>query len=378
MSVVNKMLQDLEARQSQAEEVKADYLPPQKKQSKLMVVVLLILAVAAIIFALTDIEQLFGESNKDVSSTHTQPLPAVVTKKMTVVSEKKLLEPRAAQKNTDQLANNKPEEAAITTDIVLESTTIDNNQPKLTNEDEVEPDNLTTLQDPETQNKQLLKQGTTEVNNQGVNSQGSTEQTSSFSMTGSSQENNSSSLRQHIAESLSNDNLDLAESLLYELLEMEADNVKARKKLASLLFAQGNYAQTKQLLLQGIELHPVQSDLRLMLARLYVVQKEPSQAMKLLAESQPSTDNQTEFLAYRASLAQQLKQTKSARSDYQELTNIEETNAKWWLGLGIAEDQLGEINMAVQAYTRAQSLGQLDSSVQNFIQQRITVLAGTQ
>ena len=37
MSVVNKMLQDLEARQSQTDEINADYQPPQKKQSKLLV-----------------------------------------------------------------------------------------------------------------------------------------------------------------------------------------------------------------------------------------------------------------------------------------------------------------------------------------------------
>jgi MSHA biogenesis protein MshN len=109
-----------------------------------------------------------------------------------------------------------------------------------------------------------------------------------------------------------------------------------------------------------------------------MIQKAPSQAMHILAEFQPSRDNQTEYLAYRAALAQQLKQTTLARSDYQTLTNVESDNAKWWLGLAIAEDQLGEMNMALQAYNRASSLGQLDGSVNEFIQQRITVLTGTQ
>jgi MSHA biogenesis protein MshN len=197
-------------------------------------------------------------------------------------------------------------------------------------------------------------------------------------MTGSSQANNTSSLKQQIAESLNNDNLDLAESLLQELLKTEPDNIKARKKLASLLFAQGNYIQSRQLLVQGIELHPTQSDLRLMLARLYMVQKEPSLAMSILAEFQPSRDHQTEYLAYRAALAQQLKQTKLAKTDYQTLTHIESDNAKWWLGLAIAEDQLGETNRAIRSYNKASSLGQLQGSVNEFIQQRMTVLAGAQ
>jgi MSHA biogenesis protein MshN len=196
-------------------------------------------------------------------------------------------------------------------------------------------------------------------------------------MTGSSQEKSTSSLKQRIAESLNNANVDLAQSLLQELLETEPDNIKATKKLASLLFAQGNYTQSRQLLIQGIELHPTKSDLRLMLARLYMVQNEPSLAMNILAEFQPSRNNQSEYLAYRAALAQQLKQTKLAKKDYQTLTHIESDNAKWWLGLAIAEDQLGEMNMAIKSYNKASSLGQLQGSVNEFIQQRMTVLAGT-
>ncbi|GAC18582.1 tetratricopeptide repeat protein [Paraglaciecola arctica] len=372
MSVVNKMLQDLEARQSQTNEIKSDYHPPPKKQSKLLVLLLLILALSAIIFALTDINQLFAENqtNKVTASTDTQPLSPRVTKKMAVTPEKVLLETIQPQKTAEHLTK----DTLVTTATEIEMASnlladeqIQSQQPK------TPITRLTKLANVDIQNKALEAQSNTEMS-----SQETAEQTSSFSMTGSSQENNANSLKQHIAESLSNDNLDLAQSLLYQLLETEPDNIKARKKLASLLFAQGNYAQSKQLLVQGMELHPTQSDLRLMLARLYVVQKEPSQALNILVEFQPSIDNQTEYLAYRAALAQQLKQTELAKSDYQVLANVEPTNAKWWLGLAIAEDQLGEIKMAVQAYSRASSLGQLDGSVGEFMQQRISVLAGTQ
>ncbi len=145
-----------------------------------------------------------------------------------------------------------------------------------------------------------------------------------------------------------------------------------------MLFSQGNYAQSKQVLIQGIELHPARNDLRLMLARLYIVQKESLKALNILAEFQPSADNKTEYLAYRASLAQQLMQTELAKSDYQTLTIIEPDNAQWWLGLAIIRDQLGEFTIALQAYNKANTLGQLDNSVNDFIQQRISVLAGAQ
>jgi MSHA biogenesis protein MshN len=298
--------------------------------------------------------------------------PAAPIKKMAVLTDTSQIQPQAQLQIASTQSSDTDIELVMTeTDIASAMNVLDDAQ-VLSNEIEMASDNSAILPKIETQDKQIGTQ-----NDIKLDIQTTPEQTSHFSMTGSSQENSTRSLKQRIAKSLNNDNLDLAQSLLRQLLETEPDNIKARKKLAALLFAQGDYMQSKQLLVRGIELHPAKGDLRLMLARLYMIQKAPSQAMHILAEFQPSRDNQTEYLAYRAALAQQLKQTTLARSDYQTLTNVESDNAKWWLGLAIAEDQLGEMNMALQAYNRASSLGQLDGSVNEFIQQRITVLTGT-
>jgi MSHA biogenesis protein MshN len=380
MSVVNKMLKDLEARQSKTHEINADYQAPQKKQSKLFVLVLLILSIAAITFALADKNQLFGENkNTDVTATvKSQPLSsASPIKKMSILTEtaqiKEQVQPQiaATQPSKDTI------ELVITETGITNSIKVPADEQILPTKLEMATENPDSLQKIKTKNIQVQGKQLNTLDSNEPKIPGTPEQTSSFTMTGSSQENNTSSLKQRIAESLNNDDLDLAQSLLQELLETEPDNIKARKKLASLLFAQGNYTQSRQLLLRGIELHPTQSDLRLMLARLYMVQKEPSLAMNILSEFEPSRDNQTEYLAYRAALAQQLKQTKLAKTDYQTLTHIDSDNAKWWLGLAIAEDQLGEINMAIKSYNKASSLGQLQGSVNEFIQQRMTVLAGT-
>ncbi|PKG97780.1 lipopolysaccharide assembly protein LapB [Paraglaciecola sp. MB-3u-78] len=380
MSVVNKMLKDLEARQSKTHEINADYQAPQKKQSKRLLLALLILSIAAITFALVDKNQLFGENkNTEVIATvNTQPLsPASSLQKMTILTEtaqiKEQIQPQIA---ATQPSKDKVERVITETD-VISTIKVPADEQILPTKLEMAADNPVFLQKIKTQNIKVQEKQLNTLDSNELKIQRVPEQTSSFTMTGSSQENNTSSLKQRIAESLNNDNLNLTQSLLQELLETEPDNIKARKKLASLLFAQGNYTQSRQLLLRGLELHPNQSDLRLMLARLYMVQKEPSLAMNILSEFQPSREDQTEYLAYRAALAQQLKQTKLAKKDYQTLTNIESDNAKWWLGLAVAEDQLGEINMAIKSYNKASSLGQLQGSVNEFIQQRITVLAGT-
>jgi MSHA biogenesis protein MshN len=371
MSVVNKMLQDLETRQSHGDEITADYQAPPQKQSKLLVL-LLVLAIAAIIFALADFDQLFGETNSNnvMETPKTQALPSNASKKMTMVSAKEQEASEQPQKITVIQANTKISTANSETQIEVPSDILEKEQ-MLTEESVKASVQLEAKQFIDTQEKPQETHTSAESATQEV-----AVKASSFSMSGSSLESNSKSLKQRIVESLAKDNLDLARSLLYQLLEAEPANIKARKKLASLLFSQGNYAQSKQILTQGIELHPAQGDLRMMLARLYVVQKQPSQAINILAVFSPSSGNQVEYLGYRAALAQQQKQTKLAKSDYKILTNIESTNAKWWLGLGIAEDQLGELNKAVLAYQKALSLEQLESSVNDFMQQRISVLAG--
>lgn len=374
MSVVNKMLQDLEARQTQTDEITADYQAPPKKQSKPLVILLLVLAIAAIIFALMDTQWLFSETktNQTLATTETQTLASNVPQTMSMVTEETQQRPVTSQNNKD--LQTKTDIVVATPAAKMETPSkLTMAKPSLLNQSdttEVQPDSLQVI---DTQDVAAKTSRPPEIMTSTA-----AEPTASFSKKNSNKENSGDSLKQRIVESLKEDDLDLARSLLYKLLETEPTNIKARKKLASLLFAQGNYAQAKQLLVKGIAQHPAQSDLRLMLARLLMIQKEPTQAIEVLTKFQPVTGNQVEYLGYRAALAQQLKQTKLAMTDYQSLTQIESKNAKWWLGLGIAKDQLGEIDQAVQAYTNAKSLDQLDRSVHDFIQQRISVLAGDQ
>ena len=377
MSVVNKMLKDLEARQSRTQKIVADYHPPQKKQLKLLfLVVLSISIIAAIIFTLANNSQIFykGNNTKTAPSINTQPLRPLVSKKaMTVVAKKvPLLELVQPQVSATQHSNNDIELGTAETG-VTKTVAILADEKLFPHENGMTPDEPASPKGLETHYKQLEPQ-----NNELNNAQATPLQPPSFSMIDSSQKDDINTLKQRIADSLNNGRFNLAQTLLSKVLDIEPNNIKFRKKLASLLFSQGNYAQSKQVLIQGIELHPARNDLRLMLARLYIVQKESLKALNILAEFQPSADNKTEYLAYRASLAQQLMQTELAKSDYQTLTIIEPDNAQWWLGLAIIRDQLGEFTIALQAYNKANTLGQLDTSVNDFIQQRISVLAGAQ
>lgn len=363
MSVVNKMLQDLEARKSQPGDVNADYQPPQKQQPKWLVWVLLVVAVVAIAFALLDFKNIFASPESPVVTSQNMPKKAmsIAEQKSQQVSAQTELISSDAQPIVSEVDTAPVKTVNETTQNSVP--VVEEKQPLVVTSTEIAPPKTTQ----ESIQPVVIKQATA-----------APQKNPSFTMSGSTKANQSTSLKQRIAESLNSNDLEKAQSLLSQLLSDEPDNLKARKKLASLYFSQGNYAQTKQLLIRGIDLDPLHTDLRLMLARLYAVQDDTEQALKVMKDIKPNVNSQTEFLAYRAALAQQLKQPQISKADYLSLAGIDATNAKWWLGLAIAQDQLGEINNAIKAYEKAYSLGQLDDSVDEFIQQRISVLVGTQ
>jgi MSHA biogenesis protein MshN len=196
----------------------------------------------------------------------------------------------------------------------------------------------------------------------------------SFSMSSTSLMAHKKDLKQRIAEQLDAGNQAQGIVLLEQFLVEQPNNINARKKLASLYFAQGRQEQAKLLLSQSVEQYPQRSDFRLMLARILVLEQQQTQAMQWLEEL-PTTQSNAELLAYRAVLAQQLRKTDLAKQDYAALTRIDPDNGKWWLGLGIAEDKLGNPKQALVAYQSANQTNQLDAVVADFVKTRIDILS---
>jgi MSHA biogenesis protein MshN len=159
--------------------------------------------------------------------------------------------------------------------------------------------------------------------------------------------------------------------LLSKILNEQPDNVNARKQLASLLFANRESGKAETLLQYGLQQNAQQHDIRLMLARLYQQNERYADALTLLQAVSPDATLNIDYYNQRASLSQRLNDFKQASQDYQILANIEPGEAKWWLGIGVSADRLNESNTAITAYTKALSLNQLDSRVTAFMQERL-------
>ncbi len=173
-------------------------------------------------------------------------------------------------------------------------------------------------------------------------------------------------------QALSANNAVKAEKLFEEILMLQPDNKTARKQLAALWFGRKAYQEALNVLAQGIALDPQYSEFRLMQARIYLTQGYSEQAYQVL-QGLPFTHN-VEYLATQASVAQQLTKYPQAISAYQQLIKLQPNEARWWLGLAVVYDLTNDYTLALPAYQSALAQGNLSASSVDFVQQRMQEL----
>ena len=361
MSVVNKMLQDLEARKADANTANADYQPPLKRSRMLWYVLLLLIASLLMgywfytnnpLAVVKPVHELAQTSDTQALAMNAAPV-LVEPSRIVAIQDEPLIESQVANQ-TDHAKVQGAEKDPLD---------------KLSGEQQAE------LALPELNEDFVagpLEKSSAEL------SQPEPVKPASFQMKNSSQASQTVSLKQQLKDALADNNNALSIKLLGQLIEQEPENIEAIKKLATLLFANGNVLKATQFLQSHVQLTPLRGDLRLMLARLHVQQNNSDSALAVLKEIQPAQYMEIDYFSYRANLAQQLNDFVIAKQDYTLLTQVDANNARWWLGLAITEEKLGENKVALDCYYKAQYLAQLDPAVTDFIKQRISLLAGKQ
>ncbi len=162
-----------------------------------------------------------------------------------------------------------------------------------------------------------------------------------------------------------------AQQALLQVLANDPLDLSSRKQLAALYYGENQLSAARDVLQQGITLMPTNADLRLLAARVAQAMGDKQAALQSLVAISPSVANNLDFYAMRAALAQQLRQTSEAGYSYLALTRTQPNIGRWWLGLAISQDQRGLLNDAKQAYRRALMDNQLSAASRRFAQQRI-------
>jgi MSHA biogenesis protein MshN len=173
-------------------------------------------------------------------------------------------------------------------------------------------------------------------------------------------------------QALAENKLSKAEQLFEDVLLMTPEHKAARKQLAALWFGRQSYQSALNVLSQGIQLFPEDSEFRLMKARIYLNQGQTTSAVNTL-KGLPHVEN-VEYQALLASHAQQISQFDVATTAYNLLTTLEPNAGRWWLGLAVAYDSNSEFDHAVKAYDQAIDKSDLSENARQFARQRVQEL----
>lgn len=388
MSVINQMLKDLDERQSEQQHSQTSQILQKKPVSPWKLITLIVIVVIALNIAGVFIWQLYVE-NKSLKSNHENSYEKNQQAQQLIKGlENKLLTAKSVESNnaadTELLSSETPEAASInnvTSQQAEENTLL--LQKVKTQEKYFEADD--SIKHNETNNTEVLNDSPIESvsqersekeGNNLLESETQVKEIVKPTLSISRKQLTAAELTQQkigqAEQALAENELTKAEKLFEDVLLMTPEHKSARKQLAALWFGRQSFQAAINVLSQGIQLYPDDSEFRLMKARIYLNQGQTVAAVNTLKDL-PYVEN-VEYQALLASHAQQISQFGIATTAYQLLAKLEPNAGRWWLGLAVAYDSNSEFDQAVIAYGQSIDKSDLSENARQFARQRIQEL----
>lgn len=165
-----------------------------------------------------------------------------------------------------------------------------------------------------------------------------------------------------------------AERQLKPLLVAQPKHVKARELLVGIHFANGRIPEAQETLEQGVAQVPAHLAFRYQLARLFLERGEEPRAVSLLEEASRQGHSDPELPAFLAALYQRAGRHADAVKSYQAALAARPQEGRWWVGLGISLETQQDSGAARDAYRRALDTGRLTSSLARYAEDRLKAL----
>lgn len=161
---------------------------------------------------------------------------------------------------------------------------------------------------------------------------------------------------------------------LQEALLLAPDYHEVRQQLAVYYFSYGFLTDALAVLEQGLDEYPGEPSLLLVQARILERAGEPNMALQVLRLVPNELPVNADLLVLRGALASELEEHQLASTTYETLTAWRPHEGRWWLGLALAREQLQLPEQALQAFLRALNDPSLTASTREFIHQRVEEL----
>lgn len=159
---------------------------------------------------------------------------------------------------------------------------------------------------------------------------------------------------------------------LEEVLNSADDHVEARNLLAVAWYGRGELQQAVSILNNGLNRYPNVEMWRLTAAKIFFKENELPGAFSYLEADLANASS--EYYSMKGTLARQLKRFDKAETAYASLTKLEPNKGSWWLGHAIALDSQNKSELAINSYKQAITHAGISPTSMKFAQQRIESL----
>jgi MSHA biogenesis protein MshN len=169
--------------------------------------------------------------------------------------------------------------------------------------------------------------------------------------------------------------LSAAEANFTQVLLLNPHHQQARLQLVALLLQRTQADQAERILKDGLDLDAANSQLRKAYVRLLLERQQTQVAIELLSRAPlPQMADDLEYHALLAGLLQDAGDFEQSADIYRRLLQLHPRRPLWWLGLGVALEQMTDREGAKEAYRQALRLPGLRSDLQQFASGRIDLL----
>lgn len=159
---------------------------------------------------------------------------------------------------------------------------------------------------------------------------------------------------------------------LEQVLQLNPKHAPARQTLVGLLLEGKRQDDAVRKLQEGMSIDPAQAGMAMILARLQVERGNLRPALETLQRSLPHAADQADYQAFLAALLQREKRHKEAAEHYALALRKVPQNGLWWMGYGISLQADNRLPEAQDAFTRARASTMLSAELQAFVDQKLS------
>ena len=163
-------------------------------------------------------------------------------------------------------------------------------------------------------------------------------------------------------------------ALLDQVLQIDAHHAPARQAMIGALVESKQLDEAVGRARDGLSLDPNQPGLAMILARLQLEKREVRAAIDTLERTLPYAGDRAEYRAFLAALLQRDERHKQAAEQYLLALQRAPQNGVWWMGLGISLEADQRLPEAQESFRRAIASNSLTPELRAFVENKLGLL----